>query len=86
MFHLRPHPFKVAEAQRIQQSGSGNSRRTAMSIKVGWCFITSPTCFVLKAVCSETVLFFGHAWEECHRPSMSCHSCQLQLAFKRSRE
>ena len=29
MFHLRPHPFKVAEAQRTQQSGSGNSRRTA---------------------------------------------------------
>ena len=35
---------------------------------------------------TSTVLFFGHAWEECHRPSMSCHSCQLQLAFKRSRE
>ena len=61
MFHLRPHPFKVAEAQRIQQSGSGNSRRTAMSIKVGWCFITSPTCFVLKAVCSEPVLYYFSA-------------------------
>ena len=33
----------------------------AMSIKVGWCFITSPTCFVLKAVCSEPVLYYFSA-------------------------